>query len=138
MTAIFHTVPLAYLCYLATYNCVMKPHNETVYYTYNYNTYYTVCCARPVFIGTDLPDNAVDGKDGTLRRGIMLRLDDQSEFYVKRPRLWTDFACWDWVVGNLAISTFILTPLVVVLAATVRVRRFNINTYCKNIVLVYQ
>ena len=68
----------------------------------------------------------------------MLRLDDQSKFYVKRPRLRTDFACWDWVVGNLVISTFILTPLVVVLAAAVRVRRFNINTYCKNIVLVYQ
>ena len=38
-----------------------------------------------------------------------------------------DLTCWNWIVGSI-IWTFILTPQIVVLAAAVRVRRFDQNT----------
>ena len=133
VTAIFHTVPPAYICYDATYNCAY----ETVYYTYTFSNYHSRrTFLPPIITDTDLPDNAIDckGTPHKPHRGIILDhtwtpltlWSDQC--YEKRKRLRTDFTCWDWVVGSLAISTFIVTLLAVVLAAVVRIRRFNINT----------
>ena len=138
VTAIFHTVPPAFLCYDATYNCVMTPHYETVYYVSTFRNDRTFdLFPRPVITDSDLPDNALDCIGRTPHRGIIPWLRSykwSDQCYRKRQRLRTDFACLDWVVGSLAISTFIVTLLVVVLAAVVRIRRFNINTYKEKIV----
>jgi hypothetical protein len=38
--------------------------------------------------------------------------------------LWTDLTCWHWAIGGV-VSTLILTPQFLVLAAVIRVRRLN-------------
>merc|ERR1712083_1269009 len=71
---------------------------------------------------------ALDCIGGTPHRGIIPWLRSykwSDQCYRKIQRLRRDFVCSDWVVGSLAISTFILTLLVVVLAAVVRIRRLR-------------